>query len=308
MSNITFAKLKKNAGLEKLAKAVQAGGSRGFEKDARYWEPTVDKVGNGFAVIRFLDAPAVDGDNATPWVTIFNHGFKGPGGQWYIENSLTTLGQPDPVSDMNQKLWNTGDKANQELVRDRKRKLNYISNILVVNDPAHPENNGKVFLYKYGKKIHDKILDKAGLLGESQEGETFRDPEDIVYNPMSLFEGGNFKLSIRKVDGFRNYDKSTFDLKPSPLFDGDDEKIEKLWKSEYSLKAEIAPDKFKSYDELKRKLERVLGIADTTPRASSVELPSHSELEVATKPTSTKKSKPASDPDDEFADFASLAE
>ena len=213
-------------------------------KDDRLWKPETDKAGNGYAVIRFLPAPQ---NEELPWVRVFNHGFKGPGG-WYIENSLTTLGgQKDPVSEMNSQLWNSGIDSDKEIARQRKRRLSYFANIVVVNDPKNPDNEGKVFLYKFGKKIFDKIMDKMQP--------EFEDDEAV--NPFDLWTGANFRLKIRKVAGFVNYDKSEFESS-SPLLDGDDEKLEELWKSQYSLQEFLSPSNFKTYDELKTKLDSVL--------------------------------------------------
>ena len=212
-------------------------------KDDRLWKPETDKAGNGYAVIRFLPAPQ---NEELPWVRVFNHGFKGPGG-WYIENSLTTLGQKDPVSEMNSQLWNSGVDSDKEIARQRKRRLSYFANIVVISDPKNPENEGKVFLYKFGKKIFDKIMDKMQP--------EFEDDEAV--NPFDMWTGANFRLKIRKVAGFTNYDKSEFES-ASPLLDGDDEKLETLWKSQYSLQEFLSPSNFKSYDELKEKLDSVL--------------------------------------------------
>ena len=246
MSN--FANLKKQSKLgsltDKLVKEVEkmsTGGSGGA--DERFWKPEMDKTGVGSAVIRFLPAP--DGEDL-PWVKLYSHAFQGPGG-WYIENSLTTLGQKDPISEHNRELWNTGTEANKEIVRKQKRKLSYYSNIYVVKDPAHPENEGKVFLFKYGKKIFDKILN-------AMQPE-FEDEEPI--NPFDFWGGANFRLKIRKVEGYWNYDKSEFDS-ASALLD-DDDALEALWKKEYSLAAIVAPDQFKSYEDLEKRLKYVLG-------------------------------------------------
>jgi len=213
-------------------------------KDDRFWKPELDKSSNGYAVIRFL--PAVDGEDI-PWARLFSHGFKGPGG-WYIENSRTTLGEKDPVSEMNTQLWNSGVESDKDIARNRKRRLNYISNILIVSDPANPQNEGKVFLYKYGKKIFDKI-------NEAMNPE-FDDETPV--NPFDFWEGANFKLKVRKVAGFINYDKSEFES-TSAVYDGDDAKLEELWKTQYALSEFTDPSNFKSYDELKTKLNQVVG-------------------------------------------------
>ena len=213
-------------------------------KDDRFWRPELDKSSNGFAVIRFLPAP---NEENLPWARLFSHGFQGPGG-WYIENSRTTLGENDPVSEMNTKLWNTGLESDKEIARKRKRRLNYISNILVISDPANPENEGKVFLYKFGKKIFDKI-------NEAMQPE-FEDETPI--NPFDFWKGANFKLKVRKVAGFINYDKSEFNSS-STLLDGDDEKLEELWRTQYALSEFTDPSNFKSYDELKQRLHTVIG-------------------------------------------------
>jgi len=287
MSNLST--LKKNSSLNKLARALESNAkTSGSKEDERMWQPEVDAAGNGYAVIRFLDAPAVDGEEAMPWVQVFSHGFQGPGG-WYIENSLTTLGQKDPVSEYNTQLWNSGIEANKEIARKQKRRLTYISNVLVIKDTANPANEGKVFLYKYGKKIFDKIKEKI----EPQ----FEDEKAV--NPFSFWDGANFKLKIRKVEGYRNYDKSEFD-NPSPLFDGDDDQIEKIWKSEYSLKEFLDPKHFKSYDELKSKLDRVLGLDGVA--AARVKAKAE-DLELADEDVGVS----ASD-DDSMAFFGKLAE
>jgi len=254
---MSFQNLKKNSQstisrltqeLDKLNK-----GSESY-KDDRFWKPEVDQAGNGFAVIRFL--PAVDGEDV-PWTRIFTHGFKGPGG-WYIENSLTTIGKKDPVSEMNTVLWNSGNEKDKEIARERKRKLSYIANILVVSDPKHPENEGKVFLFKFGKKIFDKIMEKIQP--------EFAD--DQAVNVFDFWQGANFKLKIRKVAGFTNYDKSEFD-NPSAVLDGDDAKLEALWKKQYGLKEFNDPASFKSYDELKTRLNEVLnGDAKVTSKTA----------------------------------------
>ena len=240
-SNSNFDFLQKE--LEKIANPEKEKTS--YQEDTRYWRAAVDKAGNGYAVIRFL--PAIEGEEL-PWVRVFSHGFQGPSGRWYIENSLTTLGKSDPVSDANNELWNSGSEANKELARKRKRRLNYISNILVVKDPANPENEGKTFLFKYGKKIFDKINDVMFP--------AFADEQAV--NPFDFWKGANFKLKIRKVEGFTNYDKSEFEG-ITELFEGDDDKIEAVWKAEHALQQFVDPSNFKPYEELKKKFDEIIG-------------------------------------------------
>lgn len=222
--------------------------------DDRFWKPTVDKAGNGFAVIRFLPAP---GGEDIPFVRVWDHGFQGPTGQWYIEKSLTTIGEKDPVSEYNTMLWNTGIESNKDQVRKQKRRLTFISNIYVVKDSGNPENEGKVFLYQYGKKIFDKL---NALMNPEFEG-------DEPINPFDLWEGANFKLKIRNVGGYRNYDASEFD-RVSPLAD-DDSKLENIWKSEHGLAEFVDPKNFKTYDELKAKLYRVLALDGSSTGSQS---------------------------------------
>jgi hypothetical protein len=244
---MSFSDLKKQSKLgsltSKLVKEVEKMNTTGGGEDDRLWKPELDKTGNGFAVIRFLPAP--EGEEL-PWAKMYSHAFQGPGG-WYIENSLTTVGQKDPVSEHNRELWNSGSDKDKETVRKQKRKLSYYSNIYVVKDPVNPQNEGKVFLFKYGKKIFDKIM-------EAMQPE-FEDETPI--NPFDFWQGANFKLKIVKKDGYWNYDKSEFD-RVSPLLD-DDDALEALWKKEYSLSAVTAPDQFKSYDDLEKRLKYVLG-------------------------------------------------
>jgi len=254
---MSFDSLKKQSKLgsltEKLVKEVEKMNNGSGGADERFWKPEMDKTGVGSAIIRFLPAP--EGEEL-PWVKIYSHAFQGPGG-WYIENSLTTLGQKDPVSEHNRELWNSGSEKDKETVRKQKRKLSYYSNIYVVKDPAHPENEGKVFLFKFGKKIFDKILN-------AMQPE-FEDEEPM--NAYDFWTGANFRMKIRKVEGYWNYDKSEFDS-PRPLLD-DDDALEALWKKEYSLSAIVAADQFKTYDELQKRLNHVLGqkVAPTQSRA-----------------------------------------
>ena len=238
--------LKRSNSLDKLLNAVKEDNAPQEKKsyiDERLWKPELDQSGNGYAVIRFLPSP--EGEDL-PWAKVWNHAFQGPTGQWYIENSLTTIGQKDPVSEYNSKLWNSGVESDKELARKQKRKLQYFSNILVVNDPKHPENEGKVMLFRYGKKIFDKMMEAMQP--------AFEDESPI--NPFDFWEGADFKLKIRKVDGFWNYDKSEFSSK-SAISD-DESKIESIWKSQYSLAEYTAPTNFKSYDELSTRFHQVI--------------------------------------------------
>ena len=243
---MSFSNLKKQSSLgnltAKLVKEVEKLNTNS-NSDDRLWKPELDKSGNGYAVIRFLPAP--DGEEL-PWAKMYSHAFQGPGG-WFIENSLTTIGQKDPVSEYNRELWNSGNEADKETVRKQKRKLSYYANIYVVKDTANPSNEGGVFLYKFGKKIFDKIM-------EAMQPE-FEDEQPI--NPFDFWQGANFKLKIKKVAGYWNYDSSEFD-RPGALLD-DDDALEALWKKEYSLAALIAADQFKSYEDLKKRLDYVLG-------------------------------------------------
>lgn len=259
---MSFATLKKNSNtLERLSKEIEKLNGASSSADERFWKPERDKSGNGSAVIRFLPEPEVDGSDALPFVRIFDHGFKGPTGKWYIENSLTTLNQKDPVSEFNSALWNETEDENswqRKQAKDQKRRLHYISNILVISDTKNPSNEGKVFLFKYGKKIFDKI---SMLMHPEFEG-------DQPVNPFDMWKGANFKLRIRTVDGYPNYDQSVFEA-PAPL-SNDDAYLEKLWKSEYSLKEHVDPKNFKGYNELKAKLDDVLGMnMSSAPRQSS---------------------------------------
>jgi hypothetical protein len=244
---MSFENLKSNRDqISKLINAAEAVGGTTEKKsyvDERFWKPTVDKAGNGYAVIRFL--PAAEGEDL-PWVRYWDHAFKGPTGQWYIENSLTSIGQPDPVGELNSRLWNSGIDADKDTARTQKRRLHYVTNIYVVSDSANPENEGKVFLYKFGKKIFDKLMDVMQP--------SFADEEPI--NPFDFWSGANFKLKIRNVEGYRNYDKSEFES-TSAL--ADDEKLETIYGQVNSLTEFTDPKNYKTYDELKAKLMRVLG-------------------------------------------------
>jgi gp32 DNA binding protein like len=249
----SFANLKRQSGnLDKLTKAVESLNLSVADNKDNYWKPEVDKAGNGMATIRFLPAPPQDGDDALPWVKMFSHGFQGPGG-WLIDNCLTTKNQQCPVCEHNNKLWNSGVEANKEIVRKQKRKLNYIANVYIVSDPKHPENEGQVKLFKFGKKIFEKLTEAMNP--------QFEDEQPI--NPFDLWAGANFKLKIRKVEGYQNYDKSEFES-PSPLFN-DDSKLEEVWKSEFSLADLLKDSEFKTYDQLKTRLDKVLGLNGEAP-------------------------------------------
>jgi hypothetical protein len=266
--------LKRNSGLDKLLSAVQKESAPADKQsfvDERFWKPELDKTGNGYAVIRFLPAPDKED---MPWTKVWSHAFQGPTGQWYIENSLTTLTQKDPVSEANTLLWNTGNEPDKELARKRKRKLNYYSNILVISDPKHPEHEGKVRLFKYGRKIFDKLM-------EAMQPQ-FEDEKPI--NPFDFWKGANFKLKIRKVDGFWNYDKSEFE-KPSAVIDGDDKKLELLWHQQYPLAEFTSATNFKSYGELKERFERVT--AGTTTVGNVADLTEVSEAPVVDSDTTS---------------------
>ena len=268
--------------------------------DEREWKPTVDQAGNGYAVIRFLPAPKGE---ELPWARIWNHGFQGPTGKWYIENSLTTLNQTDPVSELNSELWNSGVEANKDIARKQKRRLAYYTNIMVVKDPGNPANEGQVFLYKFGKKIFDKIKDVMQP--------EFEDENPL--NPFDFWEGSNFKLKIRQVEGYRNYDRSEFESTTSAVAESDDD-IEAIWAKQYSLMEIVDPKNFKSYDELKAKLNMVLaGGAKVTTAEKIAEQTGDVEdgtfVKNATSAVSVSSNVDTSDDeDDTLSYFAKLAE
>ena len=289
---MSFASLKKQSSLgsltAKLVKEVEKSNSPN-QGDERLWKPEVDKTGNGYAVVRFLPAP--DGEDL-PWVKLYSHAFQGPGG-WYIENSLTTLNGKDPVSEYNTQLWNSGVDSDKEIARKQKRKLSYYSNIYVVKDPAIPQNEGKVFLYKYGKKIFDKIM------GAMQP--EFEDESPI--NPFDFWQGADFKIKIKKVAGYWNYDSSEF-AKQGALLE-DDDALEALWKKEYSLAELISTEKFKPYEDLKKRLDAVLKIPSAQPVAydESIEDETEGRTQEPVKQFTAKESE-----DDALAYFQRLAE
>ena len=301
---MSFANLKRNkSNISKLIQAAESAGGGNEKKsygDDRLWKPSVDKAGNGFAILRFL--PAAEGAEL-PWVRYWDHGFKGPTGQWYIEKSLTSIGQQDPVSEHNSELWDTGIEANKDTVRRQKRRLHYVVNALVVSDPANPQNEGKVMLYQFGKKIFDKIMDVM----QPQ----FQDEDPI--NPFDFWAGANFKLKIRQVEGYRNYDKSEF--ASGTALSQDDDELEGYYNSMHDLTEFTDAKNYKTYDELKTKLDRVLGnqtmttaaavsldTAEPAPVMASMEATSPSETIAPT--TAAEMSE---DNDDTMSYFAKLA-
>ena len=293
---MSFADLKRSStsSFEKLTKELQKQNTTYSNPDEdKYWKPTVDKAGNGYAVIRFLP-PSENED--LPFVRIWDHGFQGPTGLWYIEKSLSTLGKPDPVMEHNSVLWNTGLDSDKEIARKQKRRLGYYSNIYVVKDPGNPANEGKVFLYKYGKKIFDKLND---LMNPS-----FEDEQPV--NPFDLWAGANFKLKVRKVEGYPNYDKSEFDS-PAPL-SNDDSELEAIWKKQHSLAELVDPKHFKSYDELKTRLNQVLALNNAPATIRGVELDENEYRAPAPTfksepPASAPAARPSVDDDDDDLDF-----
>ena len=299
---MSFENLKRNRDqISKLVQAAEQAGGGTTEKksyaDERIWKPTVDKAGNGYAVLRFL--PAAEGQDL-PWVRYWDHGFKGPTGQWYIENSLTSIGQPDPVGELNSRLWNSGVDADKETARAQKRRLHYVTNVLVVSDPSAPHNEGKVMLYKFGKKIFDKLMD---VMQPSFADET-------PVNPFDMWEGADFKLKIRNVEGYRNYDKSEF-ASASPLMEGDDSKLESVFNSLHNLGEFNDPKNYKSYDELKAKLMRVLGEQEQMGAPTMAQESMMNEPVATPMPTPVQEpitaEKMSSDDDDTMSYFAKLA-
>ena len=282
---MSFSSLKQNKSdaFSKLQKQLEQTTKVG-SVDERFWKPTVDKAGNGFAIIRFL--PASDGEDM-PFVKMYSHAFQGPGG-WYIENSLTTIGGKDPLGEYNRELWNSGDESLKEQVRKQKRKLQYYSNIYVVKDPGNPENEGKVFLFKYGKKIHDKIMDAVN--GDELEGR-------VGINPFDFWQGADFKLRVKKVAGYPNYDSSEFQ-DAGTLEDLDDAQLESIWNRQHKLQPLVAPDQFKSYEQLQERMNLVLNLknsasASVSPVATTRDVPA---VEIQQKPVFQKKEDPQPEP------------
>ena len=304
---MSFASLKKAASagstLSKLTQEIEKINQpqQNNSADERFWKPELDKSGNGFAVIRFLPAP--DGEEM-PWAKVWSHAFKGPGGQWYIENSLTTIGKDDPVGEYNRELWNSGKESDKNIARAQKRKLSYYSNIYVVSDPAHPENEGKVFLYKYGKKIFDKLVEAMQP--------AFADETPL--DPFNFWKGADFKLKIRKLDGYWNYDKSEF-AAAGTLGGYDDSKLESIWKEGYSLTEFESPKNFKEYGALKKRLDLVLGLTTPHPTIEDESLEDLSEgkggswgQEVSDFREKAVASSPVQDEEDTLSYFSRLAE
>lgn len=273
---MSFAALKSNrTDLSKLVEQAQqaAGGQTQRQSDdPRFWQPTRDKAGNGYAVIRFLPG---DAEAATPWVRYWDHAFKGPTGQWYIEKSLTSIGQQDPLSELNSQMWNSGVEADKATVRQRKRNLRYVANVLIISDPAAPENEGQIKLYRFGKKIFDKIMDSMQP----------QFPDEKPVNPFDMWEGADFTVKIRKVEGYPNYDASTF---KSPSAIGEDAHMEELYSKQHEMAEFIDPKNYKTYDELKSRLATVLGeqAPRTQKQAASLDLEDNTPSINAPEPTS----------------------
>lgn len=291
MSN--FAQMKRSrTDLSKLVEAAsttttQSGGSN----DDRFWYPQRDKAGNGYAVVRFL--PSTN-ESGTPWVRYWDHAFKGPTGQWYIEKSLTSIGQQDPIAELNGKMWNSGIESDKAIVRQRKRNLRYVTNALILSDPANPENEGKVKLFRFGKKIFDKIM----------EAMQPKFPDETPMNPFDMWEGADFVIKVRTVEGYPNFDTSIFKA-PAALFGGDDEKLEQIYNKQYDLNEWVDPKNYKSYDELKTRLNLVLG--ESAPRTTKQEV-SLDKREEAPRMASAESISIDDDPDDTMSYFAKIAE
>jgi hypothetical protein len=290
---MSFANLKnKRPDLSKLLEAANTAGGgsteKRFSEDERFWQPQRDKMGNAYAVIRFLPGKDTAG---TPWVRYWDHAFKGPTGQWYIEKSLTSIGQQDYLAEQNQRLWNSGNESDKTIVRQRKRNLRYVANILVVNDSANPENNGQVRLYRFGKKIFDKIMDAMQP----------KFPDEKPMNPFDMWEGADFTLKIRVVEGYPNYDTSTF-KDPTELLTGDEARLEEVYNKQYDLAEWTDPTNYKSYDELKARFLLVLG--ESAPRTTQQRV----DLDTRVEPTPMRTAEAVSiDEDDTMSYFAKLA-
>jgi hypothetical protein len=301
---MSFAALKRNrTDLGKLVEQAQqatGGQTKRQSDDPRFWQPTRDKAGNGYAVIRFLPG---DAEAATPWVRYWDHAFKGPTGQWYIEKSLTSIGQQDPLSELNSKMWNTGIEADKATVRQRKRQLRYVANVLIISDPSAPENEGQIKLYRFGKKIFDKIMDSMQP----------QFPDEKPVNPFDMWEGADFTVKIRKVEGYPNYDASSF---KSPSAIGEDDAMEELYSKQHDMTEFTDPKNYKTYDELKSRLAMVLGeqAPRTQKQAASLELddeipefPSAPQPDMAGAPQPEIATAESGMEDDTMSYFAKLA-
>ena len=290
---MSFANLKRNrtdlSSLVEKANETVNGGGQNNSKDDRFWYPQRDKTGNGYAVVRFL--PGLNSES-TPWVRYWDHAFKGPTGQWYIEKSLTSIGVQDPIAELNSKMWNSGIESEKDIVRKRKRNLRYVANVLIVSDPANPENEGQVKLYRFGKKIFDKIMDTMQP----------KFPDETPVNPFDMWEGADFVIKIRNVEGYPNYDASAFKT-PSALLGGDDVELKNLYEKQFDLSEWTDPNNYKSYDELKARLALVLG--ESSPRTVQQEV-AMDKMEEPT-PMPTAESMSLDDDDDTMSYFAKLA-
>lgn len=302
MTDLFEALKSQSGGSELLKQAMEnvTASSEGNDDEKNYWRPAVDKAGNGMATFRFLPAPGVDGAGALPWAKIWSHGFQGPGGQWLVTNCLTTPGHTKgnkcPVCEHNAILWNSGIKANRDIVSKQKRKLHYVSNVYVISDPKNPENEGRVVLFKYGVKIFDKI----------QEALKPQFPDEPEINAFDLWKGANFKLKIRKVEGYANYDKSEFDT-PGPLLN-DDGKLKAIWQSEFSLKEVVSDDKFISFEETQKRLNLVLGLNNDEPVLRQVSETVRQDSEYVREPRTVESVQSKTTTNDETDYFASLRE
>jgi hypothetical protein len=288
---MSFSKMKNSrTDLNKLVEAASATNTQsGGSNDERFWYPNRDKAGNGYAVIRFL--PSLN-ETGTPWVRYWEHAFKGPTGQWYIEKSLTSIGQQDPIAELNGKMWNSGIESDKAIVRQRKRNLRYVTNALIISDPANPENEGKVKLFRFGKKIFDKIMDAMQP----------KFPDETPINPFDMWEGADFVIKVRTVENYPNFDTSSF-KSPKALFDGNDEKLEEIYNKQYDLNEWIDPKNYKSYDELKTRLNLVLG--ESAPRTTKQEISIDKREEPPT--MATAESISIEDDDDTVSYFARIA-
>lgn len=292
--SIDFSQLKKQSSLgsqtEKLLKKLEESASYGTDIQ-NVFKLETDKMGNGRAVIRFLPAPKGEDD---PFIKLYNHGFQN-NGKWFIENCPTTLGRQCELCSRNSELWNSGVDANKEIARSRKRKLNYYSNILVINNPANPDLEGQVMLFRYGAKIFDKI--KSAMKPEFEE--------DAAIDPFDFWTGADFRLRVKQVAGYPNYDDSTFCS--MSVLNGDDEKLQEIWEKEYSLQELISPDKFKSDEEFTKRLDFVLGNKQTTVHDDSESQEEELDMMKELEESYASRSGGSSEEEDALAYFEQLA-